>query len=62
MVIREDRMATDLAHLADTAGIVAATCPRAEDWPAFLDDPALERAAHAAYLRDYATFGFAEPA
>lgn len=62
MVIREDRMATDLAHLAATAGIVAATCPRAEDWPAFLDDPALERAAHAAYLRDYATFGFAEPA
>ncbi|MDQ1901442.1 hypothetical protein RAH32_13410 [Paracoccus sp. WLY502] len=60
MVVREDRLAKDLGHLARAAGIdetrldgvAAAPVPEA------LRDPRLAEAAQAAYLRDYITFGF----
>ena len=61
MLIREDRLGEDLDFLARAAGIGNASSPAPEPWPDFLDDPALKKAAHAAYLRDYAAFGFSEP-
>lgn len=62
MIIREDRMAEDLAMLAKTAGIDdAPDLPRPEAQPDFLHDPKLIAAARAAYIRDYVSFGFADP-
>ena len=57
MVVREARMAEDLGFLAHAAGIDQGG-PRPEPLPALLDDPALRKAAKAAYLRDYIAFGF----
>ncbi|MDO5369667.1 hypothetical protein [Paracoccus sp. (in: a-proteobacteria)] len=59
LVAREDRMAEDLGFLARAAGIER-DGPAPEPLPAVLDDPALRKAAKAAYLRDYVAFGFPE--
>ncbi|HRO13644.1 MAG TPA: hypothetical protein PLL33_01095 [Paracoccus sp. (in: a-proteobacteria)] len=59
LVAREDRMADDLGFLARAAGIKA-DGPQPDPVPAVLDDPALRRAAKAAYLRDYVAFGFGD--
>ena len=61
MLIREDRLAEELEHLSRIVGIDAPRVPAPETWPDYLDDPTLHKAAHAAYLRDYAAFGFSEP-
>ena len=60
MVIREDRLAEDMAYLAKTAGIDEPRLDRleAEPFPDFLDDEKLIEAARNAYLRDYVAFGF----
>ena len=57
LVAREDRMAGDLGFLARAVGL---DCdgPVPEPLPQVLDDPALRKAAKAAYLRDYVAFGF----
>lgn len=57
LVAREDRMAQDLGFLARTAGIDR-DGPAPEPVTGVLDDPALRKAAKAAYLRDYVAFGF----
>ena len=57
LIAREDRMAADLGYLARSAGIEC-DGPAPEPVPECLDDPALRRAAKAAYLRDYVAFGF----
>ena len=57
LIAREDRMAADLGYLARSAGIEC-DGPAPEPLPDCLDDPALRRAAKAAYLRDYVAFGF----
>ena len=59
MLVREDRLPEDLAHLARAAGIAnpvldGMTAPI----PDVLRDRRLAEAAQAAYLRDYVTFGF----
>ena len=59
MLVREDRLPEDLAHLARAAGIAnlvldGMTAPI----PDVLRDRKLAEAAQAAYLRDYVTFGF----
>lgn len=59
LIAREDRLTDDLAFLTRAAGIDAAP-PKAEAGPALLDDPALRKAAKAAYLRDYVAFGFSD--
>ncbi|WP_374299664.1 hypothetical protein [Paracoccus sp. (in: a-proteobacteria)] len=60
MLVREDRLAEELDHLARMAGIGDARldglAPAAV--PDILRDPRLAEAAQAAYLRDYVTFGF----
>ncbi|TBN40488.1 hypothetical protein EYE42_08855 [Paracoccus subflavus] len=60
MLVREDRLAEDLVHLARTVGFSgagpAALTPAPV--PDALRDPVLAQAAQAAYLRDYVTFGF----
>lgn len=57
LIAREDRMAAELGFLARAAGIDR-DGPAPEPLPQCLDDPALRRAAKAAYLRDYVAFGF----
>ncbi|HMM08970.1 MAG TPA: hypothetical protein PKA35_07620 [Paracoccus solventivorans] len=57
LIAREDRMAAELGFLARAAGIDR-DGPASEPLPDCLDDPALRRAAKAAYLRDYVAFGF----
>ena len=59
LIAREDRMAADLGYLARSAGIEC-DGPAPEPVPECLDDPALRRAAKAAYLRDYVAFGFSD--
>ena len=60
MLLREDRLAEDLAHLCRAAGIddphLEAIAP--EPLPDFLDDKTLKQAAKAAYQKDYVSFGF----
>ena len=60
MLVREDRLAEDLDHLARAAGVedpgLADMTPAPV--PDALRDTALARAAQAAYPRDYVTFGF----
>ena len=60
MLVREDRLAEDLAHLARAAGVEDARLDGVEPAPVpdALRDKALAEAAQAAYLRDYITFGF----
>ena len=60
MLVREDRLAEDLGHLARAAGIEDAGLDKvaAAPVPDALRDPKLAEAAQAAYLRDYVTFGF----
>lgn len=57
LVAREARMQDELGFLARSAGIDR-DGPAPEPVPAILDDPALRKAARAAYLRDYVAFGF----
>lgn len=59
LIAREDRMAAELGFLARAAGIDR-DGPAPEPLPDCLDDPALRRAAKAAYLRDYVAFGFSD--
>lgn len=64
MLIREERLAEEMAALAAAAGIAT---PGLQDltpppMPDFLRDKALLEAARGAYLRDYVTFGFGDPA
>ncbi len=59
LIAREDRMAAELGFLARAAGIDR-DGPAPESLPDCLDDPALRRAAKAAYLRDYVAFGFSD--
>ncbi len=60
MLVREDRLAEDLGHLASAAGVAEAGLDKvaAAPVPDALRDPKLAEAAQAAYLRDYVTFGF----
>lgn len=59
MVLREADLDREAGWLAAGAGIGAPPAlPPARDFPDFLDDPALRRAARQAYLRDYVAFGF----
>ncbi|MTE00645.1 hypothetical protein GIY56_10125 [Paracoccus sp. YIM 132242] len=60
LLVREDRLAEDLGHLARAAGIEDAGLDKvaAVPVPNALRDPKLAEAAQAAYLRDYVTFGF----
>lgn len=62
LLVREDRLADDLGHLARMAGIAEARqdCLAPDLPPDFLADPALQRAARGAYLRDYVSFGFTD--
>ncbi|MEE2860220.1 MAG: hypothetical protein ACU0DH_03920 [Paracoccus sp. (in: a-proteobacteria)] len=62
MLIREDRLAADMAALSGAAGIASASQPPSQDIPSFLLEKPLIEAARAAYLRDYVAFGFADPA
>ena len=60
MLVREDRLAEDLAYLVQAAGIEAPMPDKASSAlvPDALRDKTLAEAAQAAYLRDYITFGF----
>lgn len=58
LVLREDTLARDLGWLAQSAGIADTPAPLDDPMPGFLNDTALRKAAQAAYLRDYITFGF----
>ncbi|MDP5306583.1 hypothetical protein [Paracoccus spongiarum] len=60
LLVREDRLAEDLAFLCRQTGIADARLDRlaGEAYPDFLADPALRAAAKSAYLRDYVAFGF----
>ena len=59
MVLRETSLSRDLGWLAEAAGLDdPPPAPSAEAMPDFLADPALQKAARAAYLRDYVQFGF----
>ncbi|WP_103171979.1 hypothetical protein [Paracoccus sp. SY] len=60
MVVREDRLAEDLDHLARAAGVKNARLDGVQppQVPDALRDPGLAEAAQAAYGRDYVTFGF----
>ena len=60
MLVREERLAEDLGHLARAAGIEDARPDGMAPAPVpdGLRDPNLAHAAQAAYLRDYVTFGF----
>lgn len=60
LLVREDRMADDLAHLASSAGIADPQLDRLtpEPLPGFLQDRKLIDAAYAAYQRDYVSFGY----
>jgi LPS sulfotransferase NodH len=61
LVIREDRLAQGLAHLAAEVGVVAPTAfpsDPAADRLAAIHDDSLEEAAEQAYARDYMGFGF----
>lgn len=59
MVLRESSLDRDLGWLAEAAGLPRPAAPVREPMPDFLDDPALQQAARAAYQRDYVQFGFA---
>ena len=60
ILVREDRLSEDLAHLARAAGVEDARLDGVSPAPVpeALRDPRLAEAAQAAYLRDYITFGF----
>lgn len=62
LLVREDRLVADLGYLAQMVGIedarLEALAP--ESYPAFLNDASLQKAAKAAYQRDYVAFGFDE--
>lgn len=65
MILREDRLADDLAHLATVVGITAPPWTPAAatvQAPALRDvyDAETERLARAAYGRDYSGFGFSD--
>ena len=64
LLLREERLAEEIGWLAGSVGLHAtkAGLPAAEAFPDFLTDPALQKAAKAAYLRDYVSFGFDDPA
>jgi hypothetical protein len=60
LLLREDRLTLEIGWLAASAGVDAAKAglPATESFPDFLTDPAILKAAKAAYLRDYVGFGF----
>ncbi|MGN7867573.1 hypothetical protein [Paracoccus sp. 22332] len=60
MLVREDRLAEDLRHLARATGLSDADPDAVTPAliPDALRDPRLAEAAQAAYLRDYIAFGF----
>ena len=60
LILREDSLPRDLSWLAEAVGLPAAPPPQAEAMPDFLTEKSLQRAARAAYLRDYVQFGFAD--
>ncbi|AUH65342.1 hypothetical protein [Paracoccus zhejiangensis] len=64
LLLREDRLAEEIPWLAASVGLDATKAgpPAAASFPDFLADPALQKAAKAAYLRDYVSFGFDDPA
>ncbi|WP_299841650.1 hypothetical protein [uncultured Paracoccus sp.] len=64
LLLREDRLAEEIGWLAASVGLNPrkAGLPAAESFPDFLADPSLQKAAKAAYLRDYVSFGFDDPA
>lgn len=63
MILREDRLAEDLAALAASVGATPPSMPADPDDSAAglaaIWDADLEKAVHAAYRRDYLNFGFA---
>lgn len=63
-ILREDRLEEDLAWLASTIGLKIGKLgvPSSEIFPELLTDPEVTKAARQAYLRDYVTFGFDDPA
>ncbi|MFV0299702.1 MAG: hypothetical protein ACK5IP_02255, partial [Paracoccus sp. (in: a-proteobacteria)] len=62
LLLREDHLARDIGWLAASVGLDPARIgmPASERFPDFLSDPAILKAARAAYLRDYVGFGFDE--
>lgn len=62
MLVREDRMTEDLAYLCHTVGIEDMQAERlARDaYPDFLMQPDMQKAARAAYQRDYVAFGYSD--
>lgn len=65
LIAREDRLAEDLAFLADSCGMAARPLPEADpDLAPFalaeVHDANMEAAARAAYARDYDAFGFGD--
>ncbi|SDD97955.1 hypothetical protein SAMN05421538_103166 [Paracoccus isoporae] len=58
MVLREDDLERGLGWLAEACGQVAPPVSAPAQMPDFLDDKALQKAARAAYTRDYIQFGF----
>ncbi|RMC35675.1 sulfotransferase family 2 domain-containing protein [Paracoccus alkanivorans] len=60
MLMREDRLGEDIAHLCQSAGITDPKTEKleADSYPAFLSDKDLVAAARSAYMRDYIAFGF----
>ncbi|WBU53140.1 hypothetical protein [Paracoccus sp. SCSIO 75233] len=62
LVLREETLARDLSWLAEAARLTdCPPLPAPEAMPAFLNDNTLQKAARAAYLRDYIQFGFSNP-
>lgn len=58
-IIREDRMEKDLALLAEAAGVKdLPEMAEPRSFPEFLSNQEVRKAARAAYLRDYISFGF----
>ncbi|WBU60217.1 sulfotransferase family 2 domain-containing protein [Paracoccus albus] len=60
MIMREDTLERDLNWMASAAGLPAPATPLSEPMPEFLTDNTLQKAAQAAYQRDYIQFGFGE--
>lgn len=65
LIAREDRLAEDLAGLADSCGTAAPPLPDAAPDPARfalaeVHDRSIEAAARAVYARDYTAFGFTD--
>ncbi|TRW98653.1 sulfotransferase family protein [Paracoccus sp. M683] len=64
VILREETLDRDIGWLATAVGLDPdkVGAPLVGSFPGFLDDPQILKAARAAYLRDYVTFGFDDPA